>query len=102
MAKLLVTAGDADPHARNDNGFTAAHWAASGGHLDVCKYLHDEMGLEFAGEKAKNSEGETPLSCALSYGRSDVVDWIAKQTPEMKVDKVKMKSVGVPSGEANK
>ncbi|KAL7466150.1 hypothetical protein ACHAXS_006443, partial [Conticribra weissflogii] len=81
VAKVLVKEGSADPNARNDNGFTAAHWAASGGNLEVCQYLHEELGLQFFGKGSENGEGETPLSCALSYGRSDIAEWIAKQTP---------------------
>ena len=98
VAKLLVADGNADPRVRNGNGFTAAHWAASGGHLEICRFLHDELGLEFIGKDAENSEGETPLSCAIAYGRSDVVEWIAAQTPE--IDNVEreeeMKSVPAP------
>ncbi|KAL7539879.1 hypothetical protein ACHAXR_009675 [Thalassiosira sp. AJA248-18] len=78
VAKFLVSEGDADPFVRNDGGFTAAHWASSGGHIDVCRFLI-ELGLPFVGEGAENKVGQTPLDCAKSYERSDVVDWVATQ-----------------------
>ncbi|KAL3791595.1 hypothetical protein HJC23_012185 [Cyclotella cryptica] len=87
VAKLLIAAG-ADPKVRNDNGISAAHWAASGGNVELCKYLHDDLGLEFLGVDAKDKEGKTPLDIAMSFGRADVVHWISSLTPELQSDKM--------------
>jgi hypothetical protein len=76
VANFLIDKGRADPFARNEAGATCAHFAASAGHLDMCVFLQ-EFGLKFFGESAQNNAGQTPLDCANSYGRSDVVDWIA-------------------------
>lgn len=77
VAKMLINEGGADPFASNEGGMAAAHWAASGGHVEICKYL-DCLGLSF-GEGSEDGDGETPLDCAKSYDRMNVVDWITKQ-----------------------
>lgn len=71
-AKLLVRYR-ADPLASNRNGCTVAHWAASGGSLDVCRYLRDVCGVDFT---EPNLGGNTPLTHAVAFGRSDVVRWL--------------------------
>ena len=79
VAKLLVSEGNVDPFVCNEDGFTAAHWAASGGHgVPICNFLK-ELRMSFVGKDAENKKRETPLDCAKSYGCSDVVDWVAKQ-----------------------
>lgn len=80
VAKLLVAAG-ANPQMCNDNGLSAAHWAASGGNVELCKYLHNDLGLSFLGVDAKDKEGKTPLDIAMSFGHADIVDWISGLTP---------------------
>lgn len=75
VAKLLVQEGDANLiSCCNEDGFTAAHWAASAGQVDICNWLF-ACGVDFAGKESQNQEGVAPLDCALSYGRSDVMDW---------------------------
>ena len=72
VVKLLVR-NRADPTVANRNGCTVAHWAASGGNLQVCKYLHDIVKVNFS---TQNYAGNTPLSHAVAYGRADVVQWL--------------------------
>lgn len=72
IVKLLVRQR-ADSLVQNRNGCTVAHWAASGGSLDVCKYLHDTIGLDFSPE---NYAGNTPLSHAVAYGRTEIIKWL--------------------------
>ena len=65
----------ADTKVANRNGCTVAHWAASGGSLEVCQYLADVAGVDFS---QPNYGGNTPLSHAVAFGRVDVVDWLVK------------------------
>jgi len=50
-----------------------AHWAASGGSLEVCRYLFDTAKVDFT---VQNDNGNTPLSHAVAFGRTDVVQWL--------------------------
>jgi ankyrin repeat protein len=57
----------------NRNGCTVAHWAASGGSLDVCQYLYTVVGVNFW---QPNYGGNTPLTHAVAFGRVDIVHWL--------------------------
>jgi ankyrin repeat protein len=57
----------------NTNGCTVAHWASSGGNLEVCQYLHDVVGVDFF---VPNHGGNTPLTHAVAFGRVEVVRWL--------------------------
>jgi len=72
VVKMLVRSR-ADTEVSNRNGCTVAHWAASGGDLEVCKYLHSIAHVDFTVE---NHARNTPLSHAVAYGRYDVVKWL--------------------------
>lgn len=74
VVKLLVSY-EADPHFCNKDGCSSAHWAAAGGNVDVCKYLYEEVGVDF--DEPDNS-GKVPLNHAIDYGHDDVVKWILK------------------------
>jgi hypothetical protein len=63
----------AEHHIANRNGCTVAHWAASGGNLEVCQYLADIVGVDFF---TPNHGGNTPLTHAVAFGRVDVVQWL--------------------------
>jgi ankyrin repeat protein len=63
----------ADASGRNRNGCTVAHWAASGGNAEVCRYLHDVVGVDFT---VPNHGGNTPLTHAVAFGRNEVVEWL--------------------------
>jgi len=69
----LVVRHRADPLVKNRNGCTVAHWACSGGNLELCKYLEEVMDLDFT---EGNNAGNTPLSHAIAYGRLDVAQWL--------------------------
>eukprot|EP00539_Tryblionella_compressa_P004060 CAMPEP_0178750382 /NCGR_PEP_ID=MMETSP0744-20121128/9947_1 /TAXON_ID=913974 /ORGANISM="Nitzschia punctata, Strain CCMP561" /LENGTH=385 /DNA_ID=CAMNT_0020403925 /DNA_START=596 /DNA_END=1749 /DNA_ORIENTATION=- len=64
----------------NRNGCTVAHWAASGGNLEVCKYLFDVVGVDFF---VPNDGGNTPLTHAVAFGRVDVIQWLRELAAEM-------------------
>ncbi|KAL9190130.1 hypothetical protein ACHAXT_007341 [Thalassiosira profunda] len=72
VVKLLVR-NRADTTKANRNGCTVAHWAASGGDLSVCQYLHSMANVDFTVE---NHARNTPLSHAVAYGRYDVAKWL--------------------------
>jgi ankyrin repeat protein len=70
--KLLVRRR-AEWDVANRNGCTVAHWAASGGSLEVCKYLAEVVNVNFF---EPNHGGNTPLTHAVAFGRADVVRYI--------------------------
>ena len=72
IVKLLVR-NRADTTSSNRNGCTVAHWAASGGDLSVCKYLHDMAHVDYSVE---NFAGNTPLSHSVAYQRFEVTKWL--------------------------
>jgi ankyrin repeat protein len=41
----------------------------------VCQYLNDIMGVDFT---VPNHGGNTPLSHAEAFGRSEVVEWLCE------------------------
>lgn len=67
----------------NRNGCTVAHWAASGGNLEVCKYLGEIVGVDFF---APNHGGNTPLTHAVAFGRLDVVQWLRERAVALEDD----------------
>ncbi|KAL3926012.1 MAG: hypothetical protein SGILL_000011 [Bacillariaceae sp.] len=64
----------------NTNGCTVAHWASSGGNLEVCEYLHDVVGVDFF---EPNHGGNTPLTHAVAFGRVDVVRWLRRLSAKL-------------------
>lgn len=54
-------------------GYTALHWAASAGHIDVAKMLLQEK----ASVDAVSSEGETPLHLASAKGHAAIATLLA-------------------------
>ena len=67
----------------NRNGCTVAHWAASGGNLEVCKYLAEVVGVDFF---VPNLGGNTPLTHAVAFGRVDVVQWLRERAVALEED----------------
>ena len=87
VVKLMVR-HRADALLKNRNGCSVAHWAASGGNLKVCKYLHSTQNIDFS---EGNNAGNTPLSHAVAYGRTDVVKWLK--------DELQIEDVGGRAGD---
>lgn len=90
IVKLLLSFG-ASTDLRNRNGCSVAHWAASGGNLEICKYLHNVVGVEFV--NVQNHAGNTPLSHAVAYKRVDVVRWLNNDLGAEKVEEVDTKAL---------
>lgn len=76
--KLLVRQR-ADASLSNRNGCTVAHWAASGGNLQVCQYLAEIIQVDFS---EPNRGGNTPLTHAVAFGRKDIVEWLLQWLPD--------------------
>ena len=83
VVKLLVR-NRADTQVRNRNGCTVAHWAASGGSLEVCQYLATTGKVNFF---VQNDSGNTPLSHAVAFGRTRVVEWLLSLSSNQDNDK---------------
>jgi ankyrin repeat protein len=73
--KLLIR-NRADASVANRNGCTVAHWAASGGNVEVCDYLATIAGVEFF---KPNHGGNTPLTHAVAFGHLEVVQWLRRR-----------------------
>ena len=73
--KFLVR-NRADPSVANRNGCTVAHWASSGGNVQVCQYLANTVGVDFT---EPNHGGNTPLTHAVAFGRTEVVEWLRRE-----------------------
>jgi Ankyrin repeats (3 copies) len=76
--KLLVR-NRAQVTTANRNGCTVAHWAASGGNLAVCQYLYTVAQVDFT---VANYGGNTPLSHAVAFGRTTVIEWLLSVVPK--------------------
>jgi uncharacterized protein len=82
-AERLLAAG-ADVNARDDNGRTALHAAASQGYTDVVKFLADQG----ADVGAKDGDGNTPADAALGKmrGRGRATGQVHTATAELLVE----------------
>ena len=74
VVKWLIQ-NHANATVENRNGCTVAHWAASGGSLETCRYLKEMVGLDF---KMPNHGGNTPLTHAVAFGRAEIVEWLLR------------------------
>lgn len=74
---LLIQYG-ARPCLVTDVGWTAAHFAAESGHLNVLKALH----VLHAAIDAADFFGDTPKRIAQIYGQKDCVDFLDTAEPE--------------------
>jgi ankyrin repeat protein len=98
VVKLLVAAGArVDSQATDDSGPLGE--AASGGHLQVVKYLVEEVGVDVG---RTSSHGATPLMVAVRNGHGDVVNYmrgfLAPREQEVRMSSVKQ--VYSPSSDA--
>ena len=68
----------ADLLAKDENGWNALHWAASGGALDIIKTLAvTDRFVDKEGMAAITTNGETALHIAAERGRYNVFTWLS-------------------------
>ncbi|HSW45942.1 MAG TPA: ankyrin repeat domain-containing protein, partial [Phycisphaerae bacterium] len=80
--KKLVLSGS--PMLVNDlQGVTPVHWAALEGHLDVVRFLIDEMKMK---PDERNREGVTPVHWAAFGGHRNVVDYLVSKGADVDVE----------------
>ncbi|KAJ8966238.1 hypothetical protein NQ314_003653 [Rhamnusium bicolor] len=75
VTKLLCNY-ESDPDKRDSAGYTALHYAARNGHLDVCKFLI-EKGADI--DSVTRVGKATALCRASSAGKKDVVEYLINQ-----------------------
>ena len=70
IVKSLLKEGNVDVDSKDEDGWTALHWAARNGHDDVVQTLLENQ----ATVNAKDNSGSTPLFWAACKVRNTVVD----------------------------
>ena len=73
LGKLQLLGRDAVARAADRHSSTAMHWAAGGGHLELCRWLVREAAADTA---QTNRTGRTPLHMAARNGRLEVCRWL--------------------------
>jgi ankyrin repeat protein len=63
----------ADPSAVDDYGFTALHWAAQNGHLEMVRHLVENVKVERMADRLSR----TPAALAKSRGHTTVSDYLS-------------------------
>lgn len=84
VVKRLLASGAENVNAADANGWTALHWAASKGKLDVLMSLLGFRGIDL---NVQNNEGNTPLHIAVAgwSNTGQVIDCLleARASPEL-------------------
>ena len=83
--KLLVNehGSSVDCESRSSQGWTAAHFAAAGGHVGVLKWLHEQGCVRCA----VDSKGENPLAIARAAKHKEAENFLRRKVyPEAVVD----------------
>jgi ankyrin repeat protein len=75
---LRVRGNGADIHAKDGRGWTILHIACKAGHLDVARFVVEDMGA-VAMIAAKDNEGATPLRLACSWDKLDVLGYLMER-----------------------
>ena len=74
----LTSRGAFDAQTTVDrHGSSALHFAAGGGHVELCSYLVDELGVKLA--QAQQADGRTALHWAARNGHLRVCRWLVER-----------------------
>jgi hypothetical protein len=76
-AQQLAADGWGAAHAVCQQASTAVHWAASGGHMEVLRWLVAEPGA--CDVNATNKVGRTALMFAAKYGHCECLRWLVEE-----------------------
>ncbi|CAK0827107.1 unnamed protein product [Prorocentrum cordatum] len=71
-----------DPASRDRNGCPTLLWAAGGGHLEVCRYLAEDCGIDArttSETSTRGYAGRTALHWAARNGRLEVIRWLVEE-----------------------
>src|SRR5208283_4967213 len=77
--RLLLDRNPNLAFSKNREGFTALHYAASYGYLEIAELLLTKN----ADVNAKASKGDTPLHYAASYGHKDIENCYSRTKPTL-------------------
>ena len=72
--RRLVADGADIRNVTDRHGSSALHYAAGAGHLDVCAYLVDEIGVPVV--QTQQKDGRAALHWAARNGHADVCEWL--------------------------
>ncbi|GBL81153.1 Serine/threonine-protein phosphatase 6 regulatory ankyrin repeat subunit B [Araneus ventricosus] len=73
MLQNLIKQG-ADVRERSLNLWTALHFAAMGGNVEIVKFLHYNLSVD-----DKDINGQTPLHIASSFGHTNIIKFLIKE-----------------------
>jgi ankyrin repeat protein len=84
MVKDLVENKGWNPTANDDttqdrHGSTALMWSCGGGHMEVCKYLVLQCGMNPKASQARHRSKRTPLHWAARNGHLDICQWLVHE-----------------------
>ncbi len=79
-AKKLISSG-VDVNAKNDDGWTALHWASRNGHTEIVKLLIKA----WASVNTKNNYGLTALMLASMYGHTEVAKFLINSVADVNI-----------------
>ena len=71
-----------DVNGKDEYGFTALHWAAEAGDLDLVKWLVLSCGANI---HSVNGDGAIPLHSSLGVGHMNIASWLAPRVREEKL-----------------
>lgn len=79
LVRELIEANKSLVNSKDEDARVPLHWAASGKHIDVARYLLDsDLGEGKPTVTAKDESDWTPLMIAVSVGADDIVELLLK------------------------